>query len=168
MALLGSLLVLAAKSRAWRKLSVPLECLRALAMGLPLVLPSILCAQQPEAASTPTPPPPLHQSHGRATLEDRVKVMARNLDLDQAQQNAVLTILQARREETLRLRRDTSISGSDRIDQFRALQDKTVLQIRAVLNDEQKKKYDPLAVRTREPATGQKSVEDWLELTAPK
>jgi len=42
------------------------------------------------------------------------------------------------------------------------------LHIRAVLNDEQKKKYDPLAVRDRTPAPDQKSVEDWLKETTPK
>jgi hypothetical protein len=136
-------------------------------MCLAFMLASILCAQQPDAAITPTPPPP-HQSHSRATLEHQVKVLARNLNLDQAQQDAVLKILQARKEEALRIRRDTSISGGARIDQFRGLQDSTVLQIRAVLNDDQKKQYDPLAVRKIGPAADQKSVEDWLELTTPK
>jgi hypothetical protein len=155
------------RSRPSRKGTMPLECLRAVAMGLPLMLASVLCAQQPEAASPPIPPPP-HHSHRRVTLEDRVKGLARNLNLDQAQQDALLKILQARKEESLRIRRDTSISGSARIDQFRALQDETVLQVRAVLNEEQKKKYDPLAVRKLEPAADQKTVEDWLELTTPK
>jgi hypothetical protein len=36
-----------------------------------------------------------------------------------------------------------------------------------VLDDEQKKKYDPLAVRNVTPAPGQKSVEDWMK-TSPK
>jgi hypothetical protein len=131
------------------------------------MLATVLCAQQPEAASPPTPAPH-HHSQKRLTPEDRVKVFARSLNLDQAQQDAVLKILQARREESQRIRRDTSISGSARIDQFRALQDETVLRIRAVLNEEQKKKYDPLAVRKVEPAEDQKTVEDWLELTTPK
>jgi len=154
------------RSRASRKRSVPLEFLRAVAMGLPLMLASVCCAQQPEAASQPIPPP--RHSHRRVTQEDRAKVLARNLNLDQAQQDAVLKILQARSEESLRIRRDTSISGSARMEQFRALQDKTVLQVRTVLNEEQKKKYNPLAVRKLEPAADQKTVEDWLELTTPK
>jgi hypothetical protein len=95
-------------------------------------------------------------------------MLAHNLDLDQAQQDAVLKILRARTAESLRIRHDTSIPGSVRIEQFRALQDQTVLRVRAVLNDEQKKRYDPLAVRNREPAADQKTVEDWIELTTPK
>jgi len=101
-------------------------------------------------------------------MKDRVEVLARNLNLDQEQQDAVLKILLARNEEALRIRRDTSISGSARIDRFRVLQDQTALRIRAVLNEEQKKRYDPLAVRDLKSNPDQKTVEDWLELTSPK
>lgn len=168
-ALLRNFLVLtaAAESRASRKRCVPLKYLRAMAAALPWVVASILGAQQPQAASPKAPPAP-HHSHRRATLENRVRVLARSLNLDQIQQGAVLKILQARQDETLRIRRDTSISGSARIDQFRSLQDKTVRQIRSVLNEEQKKMYDPLAVRTLEPAEDQKTIDDWLQLNSPK
>jgi hypothetical protein len=105
--------------------------------------------------------------HRRARLEDRVKVLAESLHLDDAQQLAVTKILEERQQETLRIRRDTSISGSDRLTQLRAIQDRTVLRIRSVLNEEQKKKYDPLAVRRVEPAPGQRSVEDWIKATTP-
>jgi hypothetical protein len=104
----------------------------------------------------------------RATLDDRVKQLAKGLDLNQEQQASVKKILEHRQQETMRIRLDSSISGSDRIDQFRALQDDTVRRIRAVLNDEQKKKYDPLAVRQIKPAENQRSVEDWLKATTPK
>ena len=142
-------------------------CLQVLAMGLPLMLASVLFAQQPEATASPASTAP-HDARRRVTLQDRVMVLARDLNLDQAQQDAVLRILQAGHEQTLRIRSNTSISGSARIEQFRLLQDNTVLQIRDVLNEDQKKKYDPLAVRKREPAEAQKTVEDWLELTTPR
>ena len=120
-------------------------------------------AQKPDSTG------PMHQTHAmhRARLEDRVKVLAESLHLDDAQQLAVAKILEERQQETLRIRRDTSISGSDRLTQFRALQDHTVLRIRAVLNEEQKKKYDPFAVRRVEPAPQQRSVEDWIKATSP-
>jgi len=85
-----------------------------------------------------------------------------------SQQAAVKKILEQRQQETLRIRQDASISGGTRIERFRALQDQTVLRIRAVLNDEQKKKYDPLAVRRVTPPPDQKSVEDWLKVTNPQ
>jgi predicted TIM-barrel enzyme len=121
-------------------------------------------AQKPDSTG------PVQQTHAvrrRARLEDRVKVLAESLHLDDAQQVAVTKILEERQQETLRIRRDASISGSDRMAQFRAIQDRTVARIRSVLNEEQKKKYDPLAVRRVEPAPEQRSVEDWIKATTP-
>lgn len=101
----------------------------------------------------------------RASLDDRVKALARGLDLTEAQQSAVKKILQQRQEETLRLRVDPSIEGSLRIDLFRAIQEKTVERIRSILNEEQKKKYDPLAPRRLPASPDQRSVEDWIQAT---
>jgi hypothetical protein len=109
-----------------------------------------------------------HRAHRRPSLDDRIKVLAKSLELNEAQQAAVKKILEQRQQETLRLRMDPSISGSTRIARFRALQDNTVERIRAVLNEEQKKKYDPLAVRRAQPAPDQRSVEDWLKVTTPQ
>ncbi|MBZ5569656.1 MAG: hypothetical protein LAN64_17655 [Acidobacteriia bacterium] len=94
-----------------------------------------------------------------------MKALAKNLDLSEAQQAAVKKILEQRQQETMRLRLDSSISGSARIQQFRALQDSTVQKIRTVLNKEQREKYDPLAARRVQPAPDQRSVEDWLKIT---
>jgi hypothetical protein len=110
----------------------------------------------------------VHTARRRLTLDDHVRTLAKSLNLTDAQQAKIKKILEQRQQETLRLRSDSSISGSERIDRFRALQDQTVLRIRSVLDDEQKKKYDPLAVRKITPAPDQKSVEDWMKATTPK
>jgi len=130
--------------------------LRALSF-LALILP-VLCLSAPAVA----------QRGHRPTIDDRVRVFARNLDLNEEQQAAVKKILEQRQQETLRIRQDASISGGARIERFRALQDHTIERIRAVLNEEQKKKYDPLAVRRATPAPDKKSVEDWLKVTTPQ
>lgn len=131
------------------------------------ILASPLAAQTKDVAPA-TPAQPAHPAHKRASLDDRVKAFATALGLNDAQEAAVKKILEQRQQETLRLRQDTSIPGSVRIERLRALQDQTVQRIRLVLNDEQKKKYDPLAVRQTGPASGQKSVEDWLKVTTPQ
>jgi hypothetical protein len=128
------------------------------------LLASAGVAQKPDSTG---PVQQTHAVHRRTRLEDRVKVLAESLHLDDAQQVAVTKILEERQQETLRIRRDASISGSDRMAQFRAIQDRTVVRIRSVLNEEQKKKYDPLAVRRVEPAPEQRSVEDWIKATTP-
>jgi Spy/CpxP family protein refolding chaperone len=133
------------------------------------VLASPLVVQAQANDATPaTPAQPAHPAHRRPSLDDRVKGLATALSLNEAQQAAVKKILEQRQQETLRLRSDPSIPGSARIDRLRALQDQTVQRIRLVLNDEQKKIYDPLAVRKTSPAPGQKSVEDWLKVTTPQ
>jgi uncharacterized membrane protein YccC len=131
-------------------------------------LASSVLAQTTPVAPANSAPKPTNSTHRRPSLDDRVKALAAALNLDEAQQVSVKRILEQRQQETLRLRNDTSISGSARMERLRALQDQTVQRIRLVLNDEQKKKYDPLAVRKAGPAPGQKSVEDWLKVTTPQ
>ena len=113
---------------------------------------------------------PQHQTQrplNRPSLDDRVNRFARNLDLSESQRSAVKRILEQRQQQILRMRSDASISGSTRISQFRALQENTVSQIRAVLNEEQRKKYNPLAPRDI-PQTPQPSVEDWIKAVTPR
>jgi len=117
-------------------------------------------------SNTPTTAP-THVSRNHPTVDDRVKVLARSLELNESQQSAVKNILERRQRETMRLRRDPTITGSARIEQFRMLQDRTAEEIRAVLNEEQRKKYDPFASR-RIPQSEGRSVEDWLKATTPK
>lgn len=112
------------------------------------------------------PQTPPHRSR-KSYIDARVGILTRSLDLNDAQQSAVKNILEQRQQETLRIRHDPSISGSARIERFRALQDTTVERIRALLTDEQKKKYDPQASRQIQ-SKPERSVEDWLEATKPK
>jgi Spy/CpxP family protein refolding chaperone len=122
----------------------------------------------PQATAGASPARQTHRAHGSSRIDDRVKMFAKSLDLNEAQQAAVKRILEQRQQQTLEMRLDPSITGSVRIERFRALQVSTVQQIRAVLNDEQSKKYDPLAPGRLQPAPDQRSVEDWLKITTPK
>jgi len=122
------------------------------------------------AADTSAPVAPRHHASARSqrlTLDDRIAVLSKNLELTEAQRNAVKKILVLRQEQTLRIR-NSEAPGNVRIGQFRALQDQTVNQIRAILTDEQKKKYDPLILRNiPKPDQPQRSLEDWIKATTP-
>ncbi len=140
---------------------------------LPIVLTLVIGCLVPcrifAGDNTPDVAVPQHQMrrpHNRLSLDDRINRFAKSLDLSEAQKSAVKEILEQRQQEILRIRRDLSLAGRAGIDRFRALQEKTVERIRAVLNEEQKKKYDPLAPREI-PQTPQPSVEDWLNATRP-
>jgi hypothetical protein len=132
-----------------------------LVLGLPILFLSVF-ASADDTAAQPRPP----QRYNRSNIDDRVRQLTKALDLNEAQQSAVKKILEERRQQTLRIRHDPSMTGSARIEQFRALQDSTVERIRAVLNEEQKKKYDPFAARKIQ-QTPERSVEDWLKATTP-
>jgi hypothetical protein len=149
---------------------------RAVAAGF-LVWAGSLAAQQSPSPTAPAPaqaagaPSLAPRSTGRSarpSLDDRVKGLARSLDLNEAQQATVKKILEQLQRETLRLRLDPSPTGGPAIDRFRALQDRTVELIRSVLSPEQKEKYDPLAPRRLPPAPDQRSVEDWIQATTKK
>ena len=109
----------------------------------------------------------MQRRNNRPTLDERVRQFAKNLDLSEAQQSAVKEILEQQQQEILRIRQDPSMIGRAGIDGVRALQEITVKRIRAILNEEQRKKYDPLAPRRLPPAQ-QPGVEDWLKVTAAK
>lgn len=143
---------------AWRRgLCWPLVlCLSTLLSTAPAAL------TQSSEPARPAQRPPRH--HARVTLDDQVKGLAKNLDLNEEQQVALKKILERRQQESARIMRDDS--GPDAIDRFRALQAGTVEQIRALLNDEQKKKYNPLAPRPPQ-SPDQPSVQDWIKATTP-
>ena len=152
----------------YRKTPVTTRWIRSGGAFLSLVL-VILAPSGPVAAQvsgTSSPSSPTHRTRQRPSIDDRVKILAKNLELNEAQQSAVKHILEQRQQESLRLRLDPSIAPSSRIARFRVLQDRTVERIRAVLDDEQRKKYDPLIVRGIPASPDQRSVEDWLELSS--
>jgi len=129
---------------------------------LSILLSSASALSQDSESARPAPRAPRHRT--RVTVDDQVKVFAKNLDLNEEQQAAVKKILERRQQESLRIMH--SGSGPDGVGPLQALQIGTVEQIRAVLNDEQKKKYNPLAPRPPQ-ASSQPSVEDWIKATTP-
>jgi hypothetical protein len=128
-------------------------------------LPGLLAFAQATGPASPLRDTSRHQT--RPSMDGRVRVLAKALDLSEAQESAVKKILEQRQQQAWRIRRDPSSPGGARIEKIRALQDSTVEQIRAVLNEEQQAKYDPFAARRIQPAPQQRSVEDWLEATTP-
>ncbi len=137
-----------------------------LALSVGYFVPSRAFAQD-QTPENVAPQRQARRQYSRSSLDDRVSRFAKGLDLTEDQQSAVKKILEQQQQEILKIRSDPSLVGGAGIDRFRALQESTVDRIRAVLNEEQKKKYDPLAPR-RVPQTPQTSVEDWLKATRPQ
>jgi len=114
---------------------------------------------------------PRHQRQRRyktPSIEERVKSLAKSVDLDEKQQSELKGVLWSRHEQVIKMLRAESRSPVDRINQLRAINDNTVERITALLNEEQKKKYNP-AGHLETPGTSPKaSLEDWLKTTKQK
>jgi len=136
-----------------------------LALSLSVLLPSAPALGQ--APSAPNPERPGRRRYKTPSVDEQVEGLSKNLDLNEAQQSAVKEILLRRQQHLLRILRDPSPTGSDRMIKLRALQASTVAQIRSVLNDEQKKKYNPVSLRPQQ-TSPQPSVEDWMKATPPQ
>ena len=108
------------------------------------------------------------RDHKRRSPDERGKALAKYLELDETQQMALQKILEQRQQEVLQMRFTPLPPGSAQIDRFRAIQDKTANRIRAVLNQEQRKKYDLLAIRRSAPPGSNTSVQDWLKAATPR
>ena len=143
------------------------ETMLLLALALPawVLLAGVLALGQTSGSDT-TPQPRTPYRRRTATIDDQVKRFAESLDLSETQQSEVKKILEFRLVQTRRIRLDESLSGAERISRLRGLQDTTVTRIRALLNDEQKKKYDPLAVRQAQKDSPPVSVGDWMKAAA--
>ena len=107
---------------------------------------------------------PLPPRGKRSGLETRVATLTRALALDPRQQTELRTLLRDQREQVQRIWRDESVSSADRVAATRKVSTRTADRIRAMLSEEQRKKYDPPPQRDAEKATGNARVEDWMKL----
>lgn len=84
-------------------------------------------------------------------LDRRIALLARELDLDAAQQLKVRALLEGQREQIVRVWQDESLPGALRVARTRAISERTEDGIRALLTDAQRQKYlkprtDPAAM----------------------
>jgi Spy/CpxP family protein refolding chaperone len=103
-------------------------------------------------------------------LRDRVSVLTKALNLDPSQQAQLRSVLEDQREAVRRIWSDTTAPAAYRIAATQAIGEKTADRIRAFLNDEQRKKYNPPrpVMQDARANPGQRSVEDWMNATRAK
>ena len=99
----------------------------------------------------------------RHGLEDRVRVLAKALDLDAKQQSELRKVLEDQREQVRKVWSDTSVPAAYRVSATEAIGDRTADRIRALLNEEQRKRYKPPRV-SRDALAGSTppDVEAWM------
>ncbi len=146
----------------------------AVLLVIALALPGI-CLDPAQAAAAGQPgqaAAPRHQAPRHATgssLDDRVKLLTKGLGLDAKQQAELRKVLEDQREQVRNVWAETTVPGAYRIGETQAIENRTGDQIRALLNDEQKKKYNS-AKPPRDAAGGsaRPDVEYWMNPAKPK
>jgi hypothetical protein len=89
---------------------------------------------------TETHPPTDHLP--MASIDDQARSLAADLELRDDQQARLKALLQVQQQQVQAVVYDRSLSQEERMDKFRSLNDALVSNIRKLLNDDQKKKFD--------------------------
>jgi len=76
----------------------------------------------------------------KGTVDDQVNALDKRVALSDTQKTKIKEILERRHDAFARIWGDTSLSGVDRINKYRALQEQTKQQLKSVLTPEQQKK----------------------------
>ena len=97
------------------------------------------------------PPPGGGGPGGRGHMEDRrIEMMTRELSLTPDQVTQVKAIEMDSRKQSMALRDDTSTPREQKRDKMMAIRTASETKVRALLNDDQKTKYDAMQARMRE------------------
>lgn len=107
--------------------------------------------------------------HLAKRLDERLKLLTAELALSQPQQQGVRRVLESQRAQVIKVWNDSSLPAAYRVSVTRTISDRTVEQIRSLLTEEQKLKYN----RSRKPresqaeASGQ-DLESWMKATSSR
>ncbi len=99
------------------------------------------------AQDEPSPNQEAGQHMGRRpmpTVDDQVKHMTSKLGLSDEQQAKLKPILEDQRKQMEQIHNDSSLSRQDRFSKMGEIRNSTDTQIKAMLNEEQQKKFDKM------------------------
>jgi periplasmic protein CpxP/Spy len=130
-----------------------------LALAVPGVLPAPAAGAAQSAAQRKASSPPRGK---RSPLDERVATLTKALGLDAKQQTMLRQVLQDQRRQVERIWLDESMTPAVRVAATRKLSTQTGDRIRALLSEEQRRKYDPPSQADPGKTIGGAHVEDWL------
>jgi hypothetical protein len=99
-------------------------------------------------------------------IDGRVRRLAKALELDEAQQARLREVLRSERQQINSMWRENPHPAADRVGPMLAILDRTREEIRAMLTEEQSKKY-PAAVPRGSTAPANADLDYWMRLTQP-
>jgi hypothetical protein len=105
---------------------------------------------------------------GGHTLEERVTMLSKGLGLDARQQSELRRVLLDQREEVKRVWADEAAPAAVRVKATEVITERTADRIRALLNEEQRRRYNPPKPPHRAvPGSARPSVEAWMSPAKP-
>jgi hypothetical protein len=132
---------------------------------VPLMMASVACClgaplvQGDESSPRLAPATTTEEPPG---LDSRARRLVSALGLTDAQQAELAKILASRRELVRRLWTEQTIAPEYRVSAMQVINDKTEERIRALLNDEQKKKYLASRPTQSNGSSQQSALDHWL------
>ncbi len=114
---------------------------------LALGIASTAAFSQDNAAQTQAQQDPGGRGGHRMDPDAQLQHMTKALDLTPDQQAQIKPLLVARNQQTQQLFADQSLAQADRHTKMKAIQDETKGKILAVLNDDQKQKFEAMHTR---------------------
>lgn len=133
-------------------------CTLALTALLAAGLTCTAAAQDDASANAQTTTPSTMSHHHEMNADRDLTRMTKHLNLTQDQQTQIKPILENRDQQLNQLYQDSSMSKSDRRSKSKDIRDDAKSKIDAVLNDEQKAKFDSMGSRHHHSHHGQQST----------
>jgi hypothetical protein len=127
-------------------------------------------AQQPPASGM-APAVPQQQPARQvasSTLEQRLQMLSKELNLTDAQRRKVRDILVAQRARVRQIWSNPAIDPNDRAPATQAVTERTGDEIRAVLDEEQRKKYNQTKPDMPIEAGSRRGVDEWMRQMSPQ
>lgn len=116
------------------------------------------------AVSGPAKPAPPARVRAGGSMQHRVDVLAKALQLDARQRTSLMTILEDQRQAVTKIWSDPALLPAERTPATRAIEERTADQIRGILSEEQKKLYNPPKPQATQPPPP--DVEGWMQKQA--
>jgi len=79
------------------------------------------------------------------SIDDQVKILATQLNLNDQQQGKIKNVLQDQHDQAMTVVRDTSLSREQKLDKIHSLRQSTISRVRETLSDDQQRqKFDAM------------------------
>jgi protein CpxP len=108
-------------------------------------------AQDASSQQQPTTAPPMHgPRHQMASPDAQLARLTKKLNLTSDQQTQIKPLLENQQQQIMQVHQDQSLSRQDRMTKVQSIHEDTKGKIEAVLNDDQKQKYEAMEQKMQE------------------